>query len=124
MEKLWTKNFSLLVLITLAAFTVRQMAMSTFPMLVTWAGGNTAEAGKLTLLLTVASIAVRLVSGPLTDRYGRRSFMVIGAGMFACSTLVIALFPKIWVIAAMQLLFGAGLSCITTAYPEHQTSEK
>ena len=115
MEKLWTKNFSLLVLITLAAFTVRQMAMSTFPMLVTWAGGSTAAAGKLTLLLTVASIAVRLVSGPLTDRYGRRSFMVIGAGIFACSTLVIALFPKIWVIAAMQLLFGAGLSCITTA---------
>lgn len=62
MEKLWTKNFSLLVLITLAAFTVRQMAMSTFPMLVTWAGGSTAAAGKLTLLLTVASIAIAVAS--------------------------------------------------------------
>lgn len=114
-ERLWTKNFTLLVLITLFSFVVRQMAMSTFPMMVEWAGGSNSVAGALTLLLTAASIVVRLFSGPLTDRFGRRAFMVLGAIIFAFSTVMIAVFPNLYVIAVMQLFFGAGLSCITTA---------
>ena len=82
--KLWSANFTRLVLITLLAFTVRQMAMSSFPMLVNWAGGSVALAGGLTMLLTVASLVMRLFSGPLTDKLGRHKVMLIGVLLYLC----------------------------------------
>lgn len=113
--KLWSANFTRLVLITLLAFTVRQMAMSSFPMLVNWAGGSVALAGGLTMLLTVASLVMRLFSGPLTDKLGRHKVMLIGVLLYLFSMLLIALWPAMGVIAAMQLLFGAGIANLTTA---------
>ncbi len=113
--RLWSLNFILLVLITLSAFTVRQMAMSSFPLFVTWAGGSRALAGTLTLLLTGASLVIRLFSGPLTDRFGRRAMMLAGAVLYALAMLLIALWPVMGMIAAMQLVFGAGMALLTTA---------
>ena len=113
--RLWTLNFTLLVFVTLSAFTVRQMAMSSFPLFVTWAGGSRALAGSLTLLLTGASLVIRLVSGPLTDRFGRRAMMLAGAALYALAMLLIALHPVLGMIAAMQLMFGAGMALLTTA---------
>ncbi len=113
--KLWTANFTRLVIITLLAFTVRQMAMSSFPMLVSWAGGTVALSGALTLLLTTASIVMRLFSGPLTDKLGRHKVMMIGAVIYLLSMLLIALWPAMGMIAAMQVFFGAGMANLTTA---------
>lgn len=114
-SKLWSANFTRLVLITLLAFTVRQMAMSSFPMLVNWAGGSVALAGGLTLLLTVASLVMRLFSGPLTDKYSRHSIMLVGAGIYLLAMLLIALWPAMGIIAAMQVFFGIGMANLTTA---------
>ncbi len=113
--RLWSLNFILLVLITLSAFTVRQMAMSSFPLFVTWAGGSRALAGTLTLLLTGASLVIRLFSGPLTDRFGRRAMMLAGAALYALAMVTIALWPTLGIIAAMQVVFGAGMALLTTA---------
>ena len=113
--KLWSANFTRLVLITLLAFTVRQMAMSSFSLLITWAGGNVALAGGLTMLLTVASLVMRVFSGPLTDKLGRHMVMIIGVIIYLLSVLLIALWPAMGMIAAMQVLFGAGMANLTTA---------
>ena len=114
-EKLWSKNFICLVLVTLFAFTVRQMIMSSFPLFVTRAGGNAALAGSLTLFLTISSIIARVFSGPLTDRLGRRKMMIGGASLYALAMLVIAISPVIGIIAAMQVFYGIGMSALTTA---------
>lgn len=113
--KLWSANFTRLVIITLLAYTVRQMAMSSFPMLVKWAGGSTVLAGALTLLLTVASIVMRVFSGPLTDKLGRHKVMLVGAVIYLLSMLLIALWPAMGMIVAMQILFGVGMANLTTA---------
>ncbi len=74
-----------------------------------------ALSGGLTLLFTGASIVMRVFSGMLTDRLGKRKIMVGGAVLTAVAVLLIAWYPALGMIAAMQLVFGAGLANLTTA---------
>lgn len=114
-SNLWTKNYIRLLGITLLLFTVRQMLASTFPQFVGWAGGTTAQAGMITLILTGAAIAMRLFSGGLADRWGKTQVMKWGSLCFILSLVVMALFPQMEVIIFCQVLQGIGYAAVTTA---------
>lgn len=67
-EKLWTKNYILvLVIVMLAAFTHNAFT-TIFPLYVLDIGGSNSDTGFMMALLTLAGVVTRLFAGQLIDR--------------------------------------------------------
>ena len=64
--------------------------------------------------LTLTATLAMMVSGPLSDRYGRKKILFIAALLYAISAIASALAPNFWslVIARMIGGFGVGASLI------------
>ena len=73
--------------------------------------GVTASVAQLTLTAFMVSLAVgQLVIGPLSDRMGRRTLLILGSVGTALAAVVCALAPSIWVLVlgrVAQGFFGA-----------------
>lgn len=66
-------------------------------------------------LFYVAISISQLIVGPLSDRYGRRAFMIAGLAMAAPGFAGFALFSYPWVFAPLALAsFGLGVFCVTS----------
>lgn len=86
-EKLWTKNYILvLVIVALAAFTHNAFT-TIFPLYVLDIGGSNSDTGFMMALLTLAGMVTRLFAGQLIDRWGRKKTFVLGSVLFTLNTL-------------------------------------
>ncbi|NOS31045.1 MFS transporter, partial [Staphylococcus aureus] len=59
-----------------------------------------------------------LFAGPLTDRFGRRPFMIGGLVVFALGSLISALSPSLWWVVAgrvVQAIGAAGTFTVSRA---------
>lgn len=66
-----------------------------------------ASSVQLTLTGFLIGIAVgQLILGPTSDRYGRRPVMVLSMGVFALTSIAIALAPTIELMIALRVLHG------------------
>jgi MFS transporter, DHA1 family, multidrug resistance protein len=64
---------------------------------------------QLTLTAALVGIGIgQLLGGPISDRFGRRGPVLVGAGLFAVTSLLIAFAPSIPVLVALRLLQGTG----------------
>lgn len=69
--------------------------------------GITASTAQLTLTAFMVSLAVgQLVIGPLSDRVGRRTLLVLGSVGTALAAVVCALAPSIWVLVLGRVAQG------------------
>ena len=65
--------------------------------------------GQATLSASMIGLAAgQLLLGPLSDRYGRRTPMLIGVGVFALMSVVCALAPNMPVLLAARVVQGLG----------------
>lgn len=62
------------------------------------------------LSLTVMTIAV----GPLGDRFGLRSMLLFGLGVFGAASLACGFAPNLWVLVAARVVQGIGASFLMT----------
>ncbi len=72
-----------------------------------------ADAGKtialMSILLLVTSLIFGFISGPISDKLGRRKILVIGsAGLIAVAVLIPFLFPHPWAMLVYALVSGIG----------------
>lgn len=66
-------------------------------------------------LFYVAISVAQLIVGPLSDRHGRRAFMVAGLAMAALGFACFALFSYPWIYAPLALAsFGLGVFCVAS----------
>lgn len=98
-QTIWSKNFILVLLTTFFAAVTHMIFTSIFPIYVTDIGGNMSIAGMMITGLVFAGTITRLVCGPLQDKYGRRTMLIIGGVMFAINTIAYNFTSN------MQLLF-------------------
>ncbi len=72
---------------------------------------------QLTVSACMVGLAVgQLVSGPVSDRFGRRVPLLTGIGAYALSSLLCALAPDMRLLLVLRLLQGvAGGACIVIA---------
>ncbi|MDQ1614976.1 MAG: transporter, family, arabinose:H+ symporter [Actinomycetota bacterium] len=60
-----------------------------------------------------------LAAGPLTDKFGRKSLLIVDAGIYAAGALLSAVAPNAWVLIFARTLIGLAVgadSAIATAY--------
>ncbi|MBC3194758.1 multidrug effflux MFS transporter [Pseudonocardia sp. C8] len=72
------------------------------------ASGTTVQ---LTLTGTLAGLALgQILIGPLSDAYGRRLPLLLGAGLHVLASALVAVAPSIEVLAVLRVLQGVGAS--------------
>jgi DHA1 family bicyclomycin/chloramphenicol resistance-like MFS transporter len=76
-----------------------------------------ASEGQLTLTACLAGLALgQLVSGPLSDRFGRRPPLLVGLAVYTAASFACAFAPSLWVLVALRLVQGlAGAAGIVIA---------
>ncbi|MEJ2119906.1 MAG: multidrug effflux MFS transporter [Alphaproteobacteria bacterium] len=71
--------------------------------------GVSAATAQMTLSVSMLAIALAtLVYGPLSDRYGRRSMVILGLVFFLAGSALCAAAPDIWTLIVGRMLQGAG----------------
>ncbi|WP_066934379.1 multidrug effflux MFS transporter [Microtetraspora fusca] len=69
--------------------------------------GTDAAALQLTLTAFLAGLGVgQLIVGPLSDRLGRRSPLLVAAGVCTAASVLCALAPNVWVLVACRAVQG------------------
>lgn len=63
----------------------------------------------------VAAIAVEMVMGPLSDRFGRRPIILVNLAAFTLGSIGCALAPNIWLFLVFRMLQAAITSCYPVA---------
>nr|WP_211660845.1 multidrug effflux MFS transporter [Modestobacter muralis] len=70
---------------------------------------TTSSAVQLTLTGTLVGLALgQLVLGPLSDRYGRRTPLLIGTTLHVLASLLVLVAPNVAVLGLLRVLQGAG----------------
>jgi DHA1 family bicyclomycin/chloramphenicol resistance-like MFS transporter len=69
---------------------------------------NTTDAlGQLTISMCMIGLATgQLLAGPLSDRTGRRTPLLVGVALYVVASVLCALAPSIWALIVLRLLQG------------------
>jgi predicted MFS family arabinose efflux permease len=109
-------SFYLAITANLFFFSSFQWTFATLPGYVQALGGDAAHIGLAFGVFTLSAVAARPGVGWLTDHWGRKPVLMVGAALFALSPLLYALSGSLWPFMGARLLHGAGIAAFTTAY--------
>jgi MFS family permease len=79
-------------------------------------GGDAALIGLAYGLFTLSAVVARPGVGWLADHWGRKPVLLLGAAIFALSSVLYALTSSLWPFMIVRLFHGLGISAFTTAY--------
>ena len=78
--------------------------------------GTTPEIVQLTLTLYMIMLGVgQIISGPLSDRLGRRPILIGGVFVFAVTSLALAMTTSAWLFVLLRLVQAAGAAAMLVA---------
>lgn len=97
-------------------FASFQWTYVTVPAYIQTLGGGATEIGLAVGLATLSAVMGRPPIGRLVDRWGRKRWLLIGAGLFALEPTLCAWLASVWPLLAVRSLRGLGLAAFTTAY--------
>lgn len=114
-ERLFTPDFLLTSMATLAFFGSFQLQLPTLPLYILYIGGNESQIGLILGIFTVTATGLRPFVGRASDRRGRRAFLLGGALIFAIAPVLYSLTTSVPMLLALRLFHGAGIALFTTA---------
>lgn len=114
-EKLWTKDFLLIILMNLLLFFGFQMLIPTLPVYVINLGGEEAMAGLVIGIFTASAVLVRPYAGMLLDSHGRKIVLVVGLIIFMVSVLGYNWAPTVFFLLILRFIHGFGWGAASTA---------
>ena len=85
MQRLWNKYFILVLIIGTLAFVATRILDATVTLYADSLGIGTSFSGLIVTTFSISAALVRIISGNLTDRFGRRIFLATGSILFAVS---------------------------------------
>jgi MFS family permease len=112
---LYTRAFGLLWLTNFTFFAAFQFILPVIPLYVVHVGGRESDVGVLFGLTPLAALPVRLVSGPLLDRYGKKPLLLAGAAIFLVAISAYNWASSVAFIGALRALQGLGYGALTGA---------
>lgn len=114
-EKLWSRDFVIVMLACSGISFCNYFFSSTLPIYAEKLTGTPVYAGLIMTVYTFAALAARPVTGFLSDRYGRVKLLVIGAGLCAAACLLYQYAAVIGVLILFRILHGIGFGIHSTS---------
>jgi predicted MFS family arabinose efflux permease len=112
-ERLWTKDFVLVLLFTHVSFAMYYALASVIPVYASHLPGW--QIGIVVGAAGAVSLVLRLPSGGLADRFGRRPFLRISAGLQVAAVALLVLGNSIWFLTPLRVLWGVAVALYATA---------
>lgn len=113
--RLWTKDFILLMVITMLAMTAITTQMGTLPLFVAELGGSSAVSGGVVGILGISALFVRFPIGFLLDKYGRRLLLITGLLILLIDFTLLNFLQTLLSLFLLRLVQGVGNSIQATA---------
>lgn len=105
-EVLATPTLKQAIFVASASTSVIDVVLIFLPVLAQVIGLSVAEVGILLAIRSVASMAVRIVLGQLSNRLGLRKILIWGSGATLISMIALALAENFWLIALIMAVSG------------------
>jgi len=108
-----TASTKRLVMFFIAAFIIFILfftSLTILPLYVIEVGGTEFDTGIQSTLFFLTAILLRIYFGPLTDRKGRKIPLLIGAFVFASSTLIFIFTQSVWSLTLARVYQAIGLA--------------
>ena len=113
--RLWTGDFTLLLVINFLAYICCQSLNNGVPIYVARLGGTTAFSGALILEFSIFAAITRIIAGRLIDTGTRKRIMLFGALIMFLGTIPALIAPGVMPQLAFRALQGIGFGCMHTA---------
>jgi len=113
--KLWSIQLAYTLVVYLVINLSGIILITVLPLFTLTIGGNNTIAGLLSTFLTMSALVFRPFFGKMLDSTGRRIVLVIGLSLFALSAIVQVFSTNIYMLLALRLFQGIGLSAYSTA---------
>ncbi len=114
-ESLFTREFVLVCLISLASYTGFQFLLPTLPLYMKSLGGQDSEIGLILGIYSVSVLAARFIAGRAIDGWGRRWLLMVGALLYLIAMLLYNVTTTVQSILLLRLFHGLGFGLVTTA---------
>lgn len=115
-EKLWTRQYIVIILANLSVYLGFHMLPSTIPLfVVSKLGGQETIAGTVIAALTLSALVTRPFAGRLADTYGRKNVYLTGLVICFLSVAAYVFVHDIAVLFIIRLFHGLGWGLATTA---------
>ncbi|MFF2448788.1 MFS transporter [Neobacillus sp. NPDC058068] len=114
-EKIWTKDFVLIVFANFFIFLGFQMTLPTIPLFVEQLGGNDQLIGVVVGIFTFSALLLRPIAGHSLETKGRGFVYLIGLAIFVLSVGSFGFLTSITLLFVMRVVQGVGWGFSTTA---------
>jgi MFS family permease len=114
-EKIWTRDFTLIVFANFFIFLGFQMTLPTIPLFVEKLGGNDQLIGFVVGIFTFSALILRPYAGHLLESKGRGFAYLIGLAIFVLSVGSYGFIASIVLLFVMRIVQGVGWGFSTTA---------
>ena len=114
-DKLWTKNFILLIVASLGSGFLVSLFLNTLPIYAEQMTGTAVYAGLVTTGYSMAALATRPVVGILCERVSALKLIIIGLSMMMVTCYAYKFASTIAVLILIRVLHGIGFGIKSTA---------
>lgn len=113
-EKLWSRNFVLLIFLNFAMFMGFQILMPVLPVYARSLGGNEATTGLVVGIFTISAVVVRPFIGKALDVFGRKKIFLIGFIVFCLFSLSYTIASTVLMLLLLRFFHGFGWGTTST----------
>ncbi|WP_407308968.1 MFS transporter [Desulfosporosinus sp. SB140] len=113
-DKLWTKNYIVILIINLFVYIAFYLLVPTLPAFAKQVGGNNLQASLVVSGFSISSLVCRAVTGHIADKINREPLLLIGLFILALCTFSYMFLP-ISAVIVVRILQGVGWGMSSTA---------
>lgn len=113
-EKLWTKYYIIVMIVTLLFGVSSTIHMSTLPLYAQEIGGDKSAAGMLTGLFSFSALLFRPPVGKFVDSKGRKIVLMAGIFIVTAVSFFYSFTQIVWVLLMLRFIHGIGMSAQST----------
>lgn len=114
-EPLWTSTFVKVCIAAVMSNVCFQALFSSFPLYLLQLNMDTVQVGMVASGFSMSMLVIRIVSGALSDKYGRRTIGLLGMVAFTLPFLVFLTTKNNMTIAVFRILQGVGVAATSIA---------
>lgn len=114
-EKLWTRNFILIMIVSLFSGFLVNFFTNTMPVYAEEMTHTAVYAGLVTTTYTVAALATRPLVGVACEKMDSKKLIICGLILMTVSCFGYMFAATIWIILAIRIIHGIGFGIKTTA---------